>query len=217
MNKDEIWERIKDDETEVYGQSMLDMFLKTTKNLEARHYKELPADKRRLPDPEIRLRNADTVDESEKAIKDGAEGVYKALDAAASRGHLEVVEFLVNKGLEILGPALNYAAAHGHLKVVEFLMNRGVGANLKGTISMNEMELALDHAAERGHFEIVKFLVGRGLNPNGALFRAAHGGQFDVVKFLVEKGADDLDEALYHASRHGHEEVADFLKSKGAK
>jgi hypothetical protein len=196
---------------------MLDMFLKTTENLEARHYKELPADKRRLPEPEIRLRNAGAVDEAERAIKDGAEGIYRALESAASRGHLEVVEFLVDKGVERLGSALDNAAKHGNLEVVEFLMNRGVGANLKGIISMIEMELALNHAAERGHLKIVKFLVGRGLNPNGALFRAAHGGQFDVVKFLVEKGADDLDEALRHAYWHGHEEVAEFLKSKGAK
>jgi hypothetical protein len=41
MNKNEIWEEIKNDKTIIYNQSMLDVFLQTTIYLELDHYLEL--------------------------------------------------------------------------------------------------------------------------------------------------------------------------------
>ena len=50
MNKDEIWEKIKNDKTEIYdGHSMFDMFLATTEVLELRHFLELsPNDRNKI-------------------------------------------------------------------------------------------------------------------------------------------------------------------------
>jgi len=50
MNKDKIWENIKNDKTEIYdGHSMLDMFLATTERLELKHFLELsPNDRNKI-------------------------------------------------------------------------------------------------------------------------------------------------------------------------
>jgi len=48
MNKNEIWEQIKNDKTTIYGQSMLDIFLQTTNTLELDHYLELDYKQKKL-------------------------------------------------------------------------------------------------------------------------------------------------------------------------
>jgi hypothetical protein len=42
MNKDQVWEQIKNDKTKIYGESLLDVFLKTTSEIEQKHILEFP-------------------------------------------------------------------------------------------------------------------------------------------------------------------------------
>jgi len=219
MKKDEIWKQIKEDRTEVYGEPMLDLFLKTTEGIEKRHYDELPEGKRKLLDPEIRLRRADTVAEADRAIKDGAKEETEALWGAASRGNLDIVKFFVHeKGVKQTEHALDLAARNGQIEVVKFLVENGA----------ETLASALADAAQNGHLEVVKFLCGKGaktLNP--ALQLAAMYGRLEVVKFLVdrllERSPDTasafnvLDRAAKSAAGFGNPKVAEFLKSKGAK
>jgi hypothetical protein len=190
MNKDEIWEKIKKDETEVYGQSMLDMFLKTTDELNNKHYEELSEDKKRLVSPELRLRHARTVDEANSAIKDGAKGFNLALYYAAKDGRLEVVKILIERGADQLNSALDVAALSGHSETVRFLVDKGMSRTAILPMPLN-IEPALEYSAKLGNLEI--------------------------VKFLVDKGAKNLDMALWRATMNVHKEVAEFLKSRGAK
>jgi hypothetical protein len=48
MNKNEIWEEIKNDKTMIYGQSMLNVFLQTTIDLKIDHYLELDNKQKKL-------------------------------------------------------------------------------------------------------------------------------------------------------------------------
>lgn len=48
MKKDEVWEKIRNDDTTVYGEPMLHMFLKTTQDFSLRHWKELDDEKREV-------------------------------------------------------------------------------------------------------------------------------------------------------------------------
>jgi hypothetical protein len=48
MNKNEIFEQIKNDKTMIYGQSMLDVFLQTTEDLKIDHYLELDDKQKKL-------------------------------------------------------------------------------------------------------------------------------------------------------------------------
>jgi ankyrin repeat protein len=240
MNKDEIWEKIKKDKTEVYGQSMLDMFLKTTDKLKNKHYDELSEDKKRLVGPELRLRHAGTVAEANDAIKDGAKGFNLALYYAAKDGRLEVVKILINRGADQLSSALEVAALSSHSEIIRFLVEKGA-KNKDTALSYSaklgnleivkflvekgakELEEALNHAAQRGHLEIVKFLWGNGAKDlHMALQLAAENGQLEVVKFLAERAWErGLEVALRYAFnsavKSGHPEVAEFLKSRGAK
>jgi len=53
MNKNEIWEQIKNDKTMIYGQSMLDVFLQTTEDLKIDHFLELDDKQKKLIDNAI--------------------------------------------------------------------------------------------------------------------------------------------------------------------
>jgi ankyrin repeat protein len=236
MKKDEIWKQIKEDETEVYGQSMLDMFLMTTDNIKKSHYDELPESKKKITAPEVRLKNADSVAEAEKAIKTGAKNFNGALEAAASRGlkelvkflvddkratgiydafckasgngHLEVVKFLADRGVSNMDMALKYAAGQGHLDVVQFLFGKGA----------KKLQEALWDSVWNNHLEVVKFLKSQGVDDRWTLPFAAELGHLDLVKFLSDGSSEkDLNNALVEASHQGHLKVVEFLVDKGAK
>ena len=84
MNKNEIWDRIQEDKTEVYGMSMLDAFLRTTEYIDERHYSELPKDKKKLVSPTLLLAITRDTKEAEDSIKAGAD--VKAAMSQFARG-----------------------------------------------------------------------------------------------------------------------------------
>lgn len=122
------------------------------------------------------------------------------LHMAAKKGHLEIVKFLIEKGIDIDArggtfdaSALNQAAGAGHLEIVEYLINAGA-----------ELDVSL---AKR--------------NP---LFGAIYGGHLEVVKFLIEKGIDvsmrytgenikNID-AYEYARRFGRTEIAEYIRGE---
>ncbi|KAI0903434.1 hypothetical protein F4823DRAFT_568697 [Ustulina deusta] len=127
------------------------------------------------------------------------------LEAAASEGHTEIVQFLVHKGADInmplqtskYGSALAAAAYQGHANIVEFLVNNGADINM--LLQIGEYGSALAAAAYMGRAEIVEFLVNNGADINmplqageygSALSAAVVGGKTKIVQLLVNKGAD---------------------------
>ena len=83
---------------------------------------------------------------------------------------------------------------------------------------------ALDLAASRGHENVVRFLLERGSTlqkpkfaPYTALLAAVENGHMATVKLLLAAGLDmhqgfeRLGAALKHASKQGHDDVADLL------
>ena len=213
MKKDEVWERLKGDETEVYGQSMLDMFLRNTEHLSRKHWGGLKPAQRKLVNPEIRLKYASTVEEAEGAAKDGARDFTDALYYAAQGGHLEVCKWFVEKGAKDLDSALYKAAQRGHLEICKWLEQKGA----------SRFGLALQGAAQGGHLDTCKWAAGklkwirRKQNLDNALFYAAREGHIEICGWLAENGASELDEALKTAAAHGHLEICKLLVKKGAK
>jgi ankyrin repeat protein len=125
---------------------------------------------------------------------------------AASSGHLEVVKYLVEKGLDIHMP-LKWASQFGHLEVVKFLVEKGADIHA-------DHELSLRWASAEGHIEVVKFLLEKGAVIDYAIEFACFGCHLEVVKFLVEKGAD-VNVGLRNTRFTKHFEIAKFLVKKG--
>jgi ankyrin repeat protein len=133
-------------------------------------------------------------------------GIYagddKALIAAAVNGHLSIVEFLVNHGINIHSrddKALISATFDGHLSIVEYLINQGANIHAQD-------DQALIYAVLRGNISVVKFLLDHGANIHAQNDRALIVGLSNdhllVVELLLRNGADisvlsPEDQALY--------------------
>ena len=101
----------------------------------------------------------------------------------------------VNAGFPGAGTPLSLAAANHSIAVAQLLLNRGadVNANAPG------FDLPLVAAAKEGDLDMVKLLVEHGADVNRVALTAS--GQ----------------NALKAAERHGNDQVANYLRSKGAK
>ncbi|KMN45578.1 ankyrin repeat domain-containing protein [Bacillus sp. LK2] len=125
------------------------------------------------------------------------------------------------------GTWLHVAAAHGHLEIVEYLINAGIDINAQGgTFSTN----ALERATTKGHLEIAEYLISRNVGidisepDRNPLFAAIYGGHLEIVKLLVENNIDisikysgdtmkDMG-AYEFAIERGQTEIAEYLKRK---
>lgn len=125
------------------------------------------------------------------------------------------------------GTWLHVAAAHGNLEIVEYLINTGIDINAKGgTFSTN----ALERATTKGHLDIAEYLISRNVEMDisepdrNPLFAAIYGGHFEIVKLLVKNNIDifikytgdtmkDMD-AYAFAIERGQLEIAEYLRRK---
>ena len=101
--------------------------------------------------------------------------VWSALGAAAEFGtDLKIVEMLLENGAELKGSdALQAAAERGRVDMVELLLDRGAQIDEIGFVDaigsearMENAGSALHLAGEKGHMEVVKMLLRRGADPH---------------------------------------------------
>ena len=115
---------------------------------------------------------------------------------------------------------LKSAARNGLLPVVEMLVDLGIDVNECDVVGLAPIEVA----SSKGQLEVVKWLLDHSANAKlpEAVLSATRGGHFEIVKLLVERGADiheswhDVN-ALKEPEDYGHTEIAEYLRSKGAK
>lgn len=124
---------------------------------------------------------------------------------------------------------LSSAARSGQLEAVKFLVDYGIGVNEQNHPNMPDGPI-YDAACE-GHSEVVRWLLEHGAEIHTErdgkircmpLLGASRKGHFDVVKVLVEHGADvnatwQGVNAYMNARDFGFDEIAEYLKSKGAR
>ncbi|CAG9980385.1 unnamed protein product [Clonostachys byssicola] len=156
-----------------------------------------------------------------------------ALQAASMRGHLAIVQRLIEGGANInqqsghYGTALQLAADGCHLEIVHLLVTKGADVNQQAG---DDETTALQAASLRGQLGMVQFLLENGANINQgcgyygtALQAASTGDHCDVVQFLIENGAHVNQEAGRHfgtalqaAIRFNRPEIARLLLKEGA-
>ena len=161
------------------------------------------------------------------------------LIAAARNGRQATVASLIAAGADVNlassgdGAPLIVAASAGHKSIVQRLLEAGADVNLASPGDGN----ALLKASSGGHLEVMRVLLTAGADPNAIvpddetpLINAAQSGQLDAVKLLVEEAGADVSlsavantlngpqrrSPLSEAIRNNHEDVADYLRSKGA-
>ena len=107
-----------------------------------------------------------------------------ALFLAVAYEHLDIVEYLVEKGANIhKSSILDSAAFNGYLDIVKYLIKNGVDIH-------NENDNALFLAAERGHLDIVKCLISKGADiycsKDYTICGAASYNHLHIVKYLIQ-------------------------------
>ncbi len=165
--------------------------------------------------------------------------------AAAKKGHLDIIEYLIPKYLQSYDyRGFKLAAKNGHLNVIKYLLTDDITVSIKNNL--------LVEAASNGHIDIVKYLISKGaqthyLNDKAmysalknqhsdvvkylisiesdpdrliylALTRAALYGNLELIKYLVSISQYNINFklALTYAAQEGHLEVVKYLISKGA-
>jgi len=140
----------------------------------------------------------------------------------------ELVPTLVNAPNDFGWSPLHLAAFVGNVDNVKLLLDRGADIRLRAKTKFHNTPLLI--ALLTGHVDTVRLLLDRGADifdrqaeGTAALHHAALSGDLEMVKLLLERGAElnsredngrtPVDEAL----RGKHEDVAEYLRSKGGK
>ena len=140
------------------------------------------------------------------------------VDAAAKKGDLELLKFLLSQGRELSQRELNFAAlsasTNNHLDCLEFLLSQG------RTINGTCIEIAVKEAAQEGNSEKLDLLLrnGREISMDhlgAALIYAAEKGHHRCLTILLSGGREvssyHLGAAAKDAAIKGHEECLKFL------
>lgn len=136
--------------------------------------------------------------------------------------------------MEELGPSVLFCAAQrGHADVVQCLLDGGIDANTRSTPDIvrlhgnayyfaSEETTPLYFAVVLGHEAVVRALLGSKADPNirSPILRAMKKGHATVVEALLQHGAKfDIEEhgfeSLLEAARDGHRDLVQFLLRKG--
>ncbi|KAF2655446.1 ankyrin [Lophiostoma macrostomum CBS 122681] len=163
-------------------------------------------------------------------LRQSPSGIFddgNALVAAATAGHGEIVELLLDYGIDHQKvEALLKAADLGFEEIVKILLESGTDLN---SVDEDTNKSALHYAAAAGRTSMVKLLLANGSNVTSrdlqgrtALFLAAERGDEATLKILTEYGAeiearnDEGKTALFSCAEKGNAAGVDFLLRRGA-
>lgn len=126
-------------------------------------------------------------------LEAGAPMEDKAIGDAAARGHIDIVELFLAKGVDINGPAdlMEEAVSGGRTVMVQWLLAQGASVHGKPGKSG-----PLDNAAFKGHKAIAELLLAQGARADAKdehgrtpLSGAASWGNTEVAELLIQHGA----------------------------
>ena len=217
MKKDEVWQKIKEDQTKIYNQSMLDVFLQTANELELRHYLELN-------------------DKQKEFVHKNTSTIRKLFHASVKYGDLDIIKNFMKKGAIDYISALYVAARNQKWDSAEVIINYALNyadpTNLMGfldTLNASKEKDYLNKFLEKGlrdllstdklypkQKELAELLIKKGANTEQALYNNINFENADIVNFLIDQGADP-DHALLYAASVAQPFIVQLTIEKGAK
>ena len=142
--------------------------------------------------------------------------------SAAEHGYFEIVEFLIDSGMDVNindGMLIDFAVSYEDVESVKILLERGIDINLGDRRCRARSLLA--RAASTGNIELVDIFIGLGVdvkNDEMAVKDATNYGHLKILKMLIEHGADPYVDGVYpykYACRHGHLDIVKYLDEIG--
>tara|TARA_R110002050_G_scaffold235270_1_gene371178 strand:+ start:1780 stop:3117 length:1338 start_codon:yes stop_codon:yes gene_type:complete len=149
---------------------------------------------------------------------------------AADNGHVDVMKYLVSRGLSVQEmkakncAALRLSCRSGHAEAVKYLLSPGLTIDELRSRS----NASLISSIRKGHVEVLRLLLTAGIpfddvreNNNLAFRWACRDGYADMVSYLIEEGLmlDDIrscgNEPLKWSSENGHVKVVRRLLQAG--
>ena len=172
--------------------------------------------------------------------ENGGKACQTGLYIASSRGYIEIVRILIDRGADISAQCddrdndrewrvkwtpLHVASKNGRLEIARILLENGADVNYQG----DRCRCPLNIASRSGHADLVRLLLDHGADLNAldkrgqsALHKASFNGHVAIVKLLLERGANvDIPSTrgwtpLLFAARDGHLEILQMLLDHGA-
>lgn len=127
------------------------------------------------------------------------------LRSAALKGHIDIVNSMIEQGATNFNEAFACAAVGGHLVIAHLLIEKGVtnfGDSLLSAVRHRDLEM-------------VRLIADQGVDLNGELYLAAYYNLLEICDLLIEKGATAFDLGLHGATCGGHLKIVNFLFEKG--
>ncbi|MBR4355241.1 MAG: ankyrin repeat domain-containing protein [Elusimicrobiaceae bacterium] len=139
--------------------------------------------------------------DSEREYKDVE---FNALHAAASSGNEDVINFLLDQGMDINAQTpdgwtpLFIATRDGNAEAAKLLIFRQADLNVQTNLGATALLMAVTqpYPSEKDRLDLLAYMLRHGADPNlspyngfSPLYYAAVTGNLDVVKILVEYGA----------------------------
>jgi ankyrin repeat protein len=135
---------------------------------------------------------------------------YTPLIVAASKGYLELCQYLIEKRANVNArnehryTPLFCAAKNGHLRVCQCLVSSGANINSSTRFGLT----AFSEAAVKGHVQVCRYLIDQGADFTGK-YQYAHGhetliflvsakGHLDICQLLIDNGID-----IHQRNEHG--------------
>ena len=153
-----------------------------------------------------------------------AQSPNEELIVAARKSNVEAVKALLAKGADVNAKTeygatpLFFACDRGNLEVVKILIDAGADVNISDTFYKST---AVNWAVSKDHGAIVKLLLEKGARAKEpVMFAAVTQGKKTVVKSVLELGgfsAEAMSNYLAAAEKNNQPEIAELLKSAGAK
>ncbi|KAI0272290.1 ankyrin repeat-containing domain protein [Gloeopeniophorella convolvens] len=168
------------------------------------------------------------------SVNEANGGPYEgsALQEAASKGDLDIVQLLINYGANVNAPGhrrsvLQEAVSNGNLDIIQLLLNHGADVNVEGGLYEGS---ALQEAVSEGKLNIVELLLnhGAGVNAEGGLYdgsalqEAVSKRNPEIIQLLLDHGADvnapggRYGSALQEVASNGNLEIVLLLLDHGA-